>query len=206
MSFRLLIASTGVLVLLGCASQRRVDYCSSRPISVVEPSAEADHLWASVQETLRRQQFQLDRIDRTAGVITTKPETSRHFFEFWRKDVATARDAWEATVNPLRRWVEVRLAPGEDESWNEISVLVHKERLSSPDRQFNSTGAAYQYFGESLPSTLGQHRVTAQLDRWYDVGRDPAMEDHLLREITEACAAVEASRAQGQPSSVESSP
>ena len=62
-------------------------------------------------------------------------------------------------------------------------MVVHKERLSSLDRQFNSTGAAYQYFGESLPSTTGQSKVTAKDDRWIDCGRDPAMEDYLLRRI-----------------------
>lgn len=169
----------------GCTAHRHVDYSSSRPISVSESSAESDQLWISIQETLRRHHLQLDRIDRTAGVITTKPEASQHFFEFWRKDVATARDAWEASLNPIRRWVEVRLLATDEQSWKEISVLVHKQRLSSPDRQFNSTGAAYQYFGESLPSTIGQHRVTAQTDRWYDVGRDPAMEHRLLTAIVE---------------------
>ena len=60
-------------------------------------------------------------------------------------------------------------------------MVVHKERLSSPDRQFNSTGAVYQYFGESLPSTTGLERVTAEHDTWLDIGRDLAMEEYLLR-------------------------
>jgi hypothetical protein len=60
---------------------------------------------------------------------------------------------------------------------------VHKQRISSPDRQFNSTGAVYQYFGEVLPSTTGQERVTAADERWVDIGRDPAMEQYLLNSI-----------------------
>ena len=111
------------------------------------------------------------------------PETSQHFFEFWRHDVETRRDSWEASLNPIRRWVEVTVARGNDETWAGLSVVVHKERLSSPDRQFNSTGAAYQYFGDNLPSTTGLARVTAEDDRWLDLGRDPAMEDYLLRII-----------------------
>ena len=111
------------------------------------------------------------------------PETSQHFFEFWRHDVETGHDSWEASLNPIRRWVEVAVTRGNDQTWAELSVVVHKERLSSPDRQFNSTGAAYQYFGDNLPSTTGLARVTAEDDRWLDVGRDPAMEDHLLRVI-----------------------
>ena len=65
--------------------------------------------------------------------------------------------------------------------------MVHKERQSSPDRQFNNSGAAYKFFGESLPSTTGQSRVTAKEDHWLDCGRDPAMEDYLLRAILKRC-------------------
>lgn len=123
-------------------------------------------------------------MDRAAGVITTQPQTSQHWFEFWRSDVATFRDAMESSLNPIRRWAEVTFTREEDGTWSEVAVVVHKERLSSPDRQFNSTGSAYQYFGDSLPATTGHYRVTISDDRWLDLGRDAAMEDRLLREIT----------------------
>ena len=171
----------------GCASPRRVEYQSSRALSISEPSEQADQLWEAVQETLRRGRFQIDRVDRVAGVVTTLPENSQHFFEFWRHDVDTQRDAWEATLNPMRRWVEVSLTRTDDRSWMQLAVVVHKERLSSPDRQFNSSGAAYQYFGESLPSTTGKSRIRAKEDHWLDCGRDPAMEDYLLSEVLKRC-------------------
>jgi hypothetical protein len=176
----LLVAASGTL---GCLGPRRGEYQSSQPVSVADPSDEADRLWEAAQDTLRRHRFGLDRVDRREGVITTMPVTSQHFLEFWRHDVDTWGDLCESTLNPLRRWVEVTLARGDEGSWKELSVVVHKERLSSPDRQFNSTGAAYQYFGDSLPSTAGLVRVTAEHDAWLDVGRDPAMEEHLLRKI-----------------------
>lgn len=113
------------------------------------------------------------------------PEISQHFFEFWRHDVCTSHDFWEATLNPIRRWVEVTVTHGDDDSWKEVHVVVHKERLSSPDRQFNTTGAAYQYFGGKLPSTTGLIRVTKEYDRWLDLGRDYALEDYLLRRLLE---------------------
>ncbi len=182
--FLLLISA---LAALGCSSPRRGEYQSTRCVSVVETSEQADQLWEAVQETLRRGRFQLDRVDRRAGVITTMPESSQHFSEFWRHDVDTPRDAWEATLNPMRRWVEVSLTREGEGPWTQLAVVVHKERLSSPDRQFNSTGAAYEYFGETLPSTTGLLKVTTKDDRWLDCGRDPAMEDYLLREILKRC-------------------
>ena len=189
MSRRILVWLTVTMVWCGagCASPRRNAYQSSQPVSVSEPSEQADQLWEAVQETLRRGRFQLDRIDRQAWVITTLPVTSQHFFEFWRHDVDTPHDRWEATLNPMRRWVEVSLICADDGPWKQLAVVVHKERFSSPDRQFNSSGAAYQYFGEGLPSTTGKSWVTAKEDHWLDCGRDPAMEDYILRRILQRC-------------------
>jgi len=185
----------------GCASPRRGEYQSTLHVSIAEPSDQADQLWEAVQETLRRGRFQIDRVDRAAGIVTTLPEASQHFFEFWRHDVDTQRDAWEATLNPMRRRVEVSLTREGDGPWTQLAVVVHKERLTSHDRQFNSSGAAYQYFGESLPSTTGKSQVGAKDDRWLDCGRDSAMEDYLLREILKRCPSKIASATESAPSS-----
>jgi len=167
----------------GCGGPRQADYVSTRQLTVSDGSGEADRLWDAIQETLRRHRFRLDRVDRRAGVVTTMPMMSQHFFELWRKDVATRQDFWEATLNPIRRRVEVSLTRGENDGGDQLAVVVKKERLSSPDRQFNSTGAVYQYFGDSLPSTTGLIRITTEHDRWLDLGRDAAMEDYLLGRI-----------------------
>ena len=171
------------VVLAGCTRPEKRDYISSQQLSVEEPSEQADRLWEAIQDTLRRHRYQPDRADRRSGVVTTMPEVSQHFFEVWRHDVETRYDFWEATLNPIRRWIEVTLSQEGDQNWRELSVTVHKERLSSPDRQFNSTGAVYQYFGDNLPSTTGLIRVTREDAGWLDLGRDRAMEEYLLRAI-----------------------
>ena len=171
---------------LGCLGPQRSDYSSIRTLDSL--SSADDRVLLAIQDTLRRHDYRLDRVDLREGLVTTFPETSKHFFEFWRHDVETRHDFWEATLNPIRRWVEVRLSDDADAESQVLAVVVHKERLSAPDRQFNSTGAAYQFFGESLPSTTGLDRVTRADDRWLDVGRDPAMEDYLLRRILDRLA------------------
>lgn len=167
----------------GCLGPRRDDYISSRPITMIDGSGQTDRLWEAVKDTLRDGRFRLDRVDRRAGVVTTMPVMSQHFFEVWRHDVDTREDLWESTINPIRRRVEIEVKREDGGDWRELAVVVRKERKSSPDRQFNSTGAVYQYFGDRLPSTTGQVRVTEGEDRWIDLGRDPAMEDRLLRAI-----------------------
>lgn len=171
------------LLCIGCTVTTPSSGISPHTLAQPATGEQLDHWWTATQEALHAERLQIDRLDRRAGVITTLPEGSQHFFEFWRHDVATMGDFWEATANPMRRWVEIRYTPEEGESWREISVIVHKERLSSPDRQFNSTGAAYQYFGTTLPSTTGAARVSREQDRWVDMGRDPAMEQFLLDRI-----------------------
>jgi hypothetical protein len=127
----------------------------------------------------------LDRTDREAGIITTLPTTSQSALEFWRHDVDASEDLWESTISPIRRWVTVKLSSPNEKTWSELSVVVEKQRLSSPDRQFNSSGAAYQFFGNRLPSTTGAAQLTADDDRWLSLGRDPAMESRLLKHICE---------------------
>ncbi len=167
----------------GCLRPHRSVEAGDLPETRAVATQDGDCLWESIQDALRRAGYRLDRVDKEAGIVTTMPETSQHFFEVWRRDVNTGADLWEASLNPIRRWVEVNVSGG-----NELLVIVHKERLSSLDRQFNSTGAAYQYFGENLPSTTGKEKVTAEDDRWVDRGRDPAMEQFVLESILERAA------------------
>ena len=188
MSVRIRVATVLTLFVAmssACLGPRRDDYVSSRRVILSQMPDQWDVLWDATQETLRRGRFRLDRVDRHAGVVTTMPETSQQFFEFWRHDVDTREDLWESTLNLIRRRVHVSLDRAGDGQTAQLGVAVYKERLSSPDRQFNSTGSAFRFFGERLPSTTGAAKVTVADDRWLELGRDPAMEDYLLRSILE---------------------
>ncbi len=184
MQLSLLVPITILLISsVGCLRPDRGPMPGEQPSTRISvASQEADSLWESIQETLRRRGYRLDRVDREAGIVTTMPEISQQFFEVWRHDVNTQADFWESSLNPIRRWVEVNVS-ATDGNANQITVIVHKERLSSLDRQFNNTGAAYKYFGANLPSTQGKEKVTAEDDHWIDRGRDPAMEEYFLAAI-----------------------
>ncbi len=184
------LSSLGILWLLGlatlcsgCLGPKRSHYVTARPINVAHGSDQADRLWQATGDALRTYGFTIDRTDWREGIITTLPETSRSVFEFWRRDVQTDDDLWESTVNPIRRWIEVRVVPDGSGLWRELTLIVHKQRLSSLDRQFNSTGAAYQYFGSSLPSTTGQASISPDDEQWIDIGNDPALAERLLTVI-----------------------
>jgi len=179
------LAAVAMACTTGCLGPKQESYVTHRPIDVQPQSDQAERLWDATGDVLRRFDFQLDRTDWREGVITTLPETSRTFFEFWRKDVQTDEDLWESIINPIRRWVEVRFHPDDHGEWHSLSVCVHKQRLTSLDRQFNSTGAAYQFFGTKLPATTGEARVTGERDHWLDIGNDDALAAVLLERICE---------------------
>lgn len=171
-----------LLVGCGCRSNAQVQLTSAYSFASSTDVLSAEQLFEAATDELRAGRFRLDRVDRRAGVITTFPEGSQHFFEFWRHDVATTRDFWEATINPMRRWTKISIQRNE-QAVSDIEVEVRKERFSAPDRQFNASGAAYNYFGYGLPATTGEESIDAKDERWIDVGRDSAMEDYLLTRI-----------------------
>lgn len=178
--------TTVTCAVVGCHSPR-VDVNRSPsealPATVSQGIVASDASWEAVKSALRDARFRLDRVDRAAGVITTSPMSSQHFFEFWRHDVDTFHDWVDATINPLRRRVTVTLASEGAEQPATLTVEVRKERLSAPDRQFNSPGAAYEFFGSRLPSTTGKPKISASDETWVDAGRDPDMEAWLLRSM-----------------------
>ncbi len=185
------------LIGCGCRSAGPATGPSTRSILVADRSARGDALWEVTKDVLRGHGYRIDRVDRRAGVITTWPCTSQQVFEFWRNDVCTTADQWEATINPIRRWIEVRFTKDDAGAWRSVSVIAHKERFSSPDRQFNSTGAAYQVFGNQLPVAGGAANASPDDDRWLDVGRDRVMERCIAQRIMDRAGLTDVSAGAG---------
>jgi hypothetical protein len=182
-----------LLLGYGCASVPQPGEEPRRRWAFDATDARADALWESAQEVLRREHLTLDRVDRRAGTITTRPEISKQFFEFWRHDAITARDVLESSLNPIRREVRVDINPDPEGEGVVMEIEVRKRRLSCEDRQFNNAGAAYQFFGSSLPTTLGREPRPATEDLWLDEGADPAFGHYLIERI-----ATRFARKQGQ--------
>ncbi len=135
-------------------------------------------LWESCLDVLRAQRFRIDREDLRAGVITTFPETSQQFFEFWRHDVDTAYDFAEASLRTVRRRVTVQLTPAVQPGTYELTVTVDKERMHLPERQVTNAAAALRIFGTGLPSTAGLP-VGKEPATWTFESRDYALEQRL---------------------------
>lgn len=159
---------------------------TTAPVASARCEAAFGTVWKDAEDVLRAHGFRLDRTDRRKGLITTHPVGSQHFFEFWRTDVATRRDFWEATLRALRRRVSVAIEPDSTGASCQVEVIVRKERFSTPERQVNNSAAAFHVFRESFPSAQTGEPITPADSYWIDAGRDPAMEKKLLSQIVGA--------------------
>ena len=175
-------ATAALLAAAGCLQPRQTLMDVSGP-AVSTCEADFSALWEAAKDALRRRGYRLDRVDARGGRITTHPMGSQHFFEFWRDDVATGRDFWEATLSPIRRQVSVTLDQASAGQPHRVAVTVRKERFSAPDRQFNSSAAAYHFFGHSLPAVRTGEAIGPEDGTWIDLGRDATLERRILDSI-----------------------
>lgn len=139
-------------------------------------------------QTLREAGFAIDRQDYRFGRITAKPQGSPTVFEPWKPDNVDASDAWLSTLGDLRRRVSVTLepadrdAPAQDDRPYRLKVEVVMERLQVPRRRLSgqTRGSVFADLEES-PAEYRRRGIPPQY--WQSVGRDPALEQDLLKKI-----------------------
>ncbi|HKQ47243.1 MAG TPA: hypothetical protein VJZ71_04135 [Phycisphaerae bacterium] len=146
-------------------------------------------LWDTALAVLIKHDFRPDRQDRTAGIITTHPTTSKQWHEPWRQDVADSYSLGEASLHTVQRQATVRFIrhpkdqPPAADNWA-IEVQVDIYRLSVPEYQITSSSSAIRSFNADLPTVTGEKVADARAARrWVPLGRDGAMEERLLSRI-----------------------
>ena len=182
---RQMLVDTAVLGLVfcaGCAAPARTGAPLAHTFATTD-KGQCEWLWEASQSVLRENRFVLDRVDRRAGVISTHPETSQQFFEFWRHDVDVPYDSWEATLRTVRRSVRIDVESDVEAGTSKLTIAVRRERFATPERQFNNSIAAFRAFGDELPEVQTGRPVTTADNYWIADGRDLNMERYLLDKI-----------------------
>ncbi len=178
------IAAAGLLIvgwLVGCqAPQRSV----GRNEQVALPDEAAyRQFWFHTIAAVRHFGYEMDRVDPAAGVITSKPLTSKQWFEFWRNDTLGLEQVLESSLQTIRRQVrvDVKTAPTNKHEYD-VSVRVNVQRFSQTERQVTTSSSAGQAFSKlppvrpaATPAEAGPH--------WVDLGRDSKLEQAILRRI-----------------------
>ncbi len=173
------LLATAIVLPAGCASVPR----TPNPIPVAE--REYDRVYEAAIAVLRDWRFVVDRQDRRAGVITTKPRIAASALEPWQPDVSTARRTLGATLNHRRHRVRVEIQRrGSGETPYRLRVTVTTEQKQKPEKQLTTAAhASVRYRGR----TAGTRPVDAAegRTRWRVVGEDPVLEKKLVTAIVE---------------------
>ncbi len=176
----------GIVAFVGC-HRPAAPQSPTQGAVLVANDDDFRELWEACQAVLRRHHFEIDRKDLRAGLITTFPQTSQHFLEFWRHDVDTPYDLAESSMRTVRRSVTIQISKPQEEGEYVVEVTVNKERLHAVERQINNAAAALRVFSADLPTTAGRNFDPATDKTWTSEGRDAAMEHRLLDLIRQRC-------------------
>lgn len=187
MALRCLVLTLIATLLVGCANRSRVDGPPAAATFVVQADAYA-RAFEVAQAELRRQFFELERVDAYAGIILSRPKTGAGVLAPWT--LAPSSRLAEDTLNAQSRTVEIRfeaaetvaqppdgvpdalanpdppLPPGRAQGTVVVSVRVLISRRVSPTRRLEPS--AIRYSGSTIKPELFQRR----LGTVYDAPRD----------------------------------
>ena len=169
----------GIFVFANLTGCSRPQF-NGKPIIV---SADMDTIWLVSQKQLKNKGFELDRVDRRAGLIETHPRVSSQWFEPWTKDTATIRDTLEAGLHTMRRSVRLSIVTNKQGLYT-VDCHVVVERLYNRNAFQEDAIRARDIFANSagrMPSTFDNGNRDAQ--QWGYVGNDPALASLILSDI-----------------------
>jgi len=145
------------------------------------------------EKTLSRMHFDIRKSDPELGLITTRPLRGGQFFEFWRKDNAGTLNYAESNLHTLRRAVELKISPRQEQSGVGSECPTTVERLSLSERPVTSAARAYEMFSASRPTlqkiefsepreydTTGPRHVA-----WVHMGPDEQLSKRILQRLKE---------------------
>jgi hypothetical protein len=137
------LALAASLFLGACASHHEAGDAGAAPTI---PAGEYEAAFRAAKDVLREKQFDLERVDAAAGVITTRPRSSAGLASPWLDYDETFGDAVDDLIHRDRRRVTVRFDPSDRP---DASALLDRRTLD-------------------VPLTM---RVTIDVERTYVTGR-----------------------------------
>ena len=157
---------------------------SSAVVQVSNPAfIPIDHtevVWERAVDVLHDYHFLVVRENKLDGTIETEYRVGSGVLEPWHHDSIGPENAWESTLQSIRRRLIVTVTPAEGGHW--VSVEALKELEDLPGLAANSPGAAT--FQESRPLDRNLDVVVGQTapSGWILLGRDlPLEQDYLCR-------------------------
>ncbi len=151
----------------------------------VQMASEDDRsrLWKAATDILEEHYFELDRVDRLEGIITTRPETAGNWFELWRPQSPEPYHWWENNIHTMQRTATVRIVPQNTPDAVDLEVEVRRHKYHLEERAIDNAAAALRLYSSDVPTTTGQMASLARTSYTTDAGRAPRYELDLLNAI-----------------------
>ncbi len=189
----------GTVVLSGCQAPVQPTSPTQARVSVASPE-QFEALWKATDKALRKYDLEPDRQDRTEGIISSHPQTSAAWFEFWRPQPKPAYAWWEANLHTIRRQAKVSIQPIASTEY-EIRVEVDRYQFSLEERQIDNPAAVQRLYGGLAPTASGgRSEKQAVSSRWIPRGRDGYLEQAILSDILRRFGAADGISASETPS------
>jgi hypothetical protein len=164
----------------GCASSS-VDI-RQRPIAIEGPQ---DLVYQAIRKELTGRGFELDKVNRRRGEVETHALLSKQWFEFWRQDVVSDEAAAEASLQTIRRRVQVtvkQIDSGRRQLDCHVSVERQVSELARTRNQVRSQNVFYRA-GGPVPSLAARDLEENVSPRWQKIDCDDLLEKAILAGI-----------------------
>jgi hypothetical protein len=117
----------------------------------------------------------------TEGRLDTFPEVGSTLFEPWRGDSASPEEQLESTLQSIRRYAQVKVAPDRGGYWVNVEVFKELEDVIQPA---HSTAGAATFRNDSslarVTNPVGDQDIN---QGWIPEGRDAALEQRILTQL-----------------------
>ena len=190
----LAVVAAGLLVAPGCVGELPYEapFAVSGGESVPNPVFLADsnpeRVWETVVDVVS-DYFKIEReepVRQIGGVLTegrldTFPEVGSTLLEPWRGDSAGVEERLESTLQSIRRYAQVKVAPTQGGYW--VDVAVFKE-LEDVIRPAHSTAGDATFRNDSSLARVTSPGGDEEINRgWIPLGRDGALESQIVAEL-----------------------
>lgn len=129
--------------------------------------------------------FQIKPGSRYSGQIETFPRIAPGFEQFWKPGSPDNRERLLATLQTVRHYAVVQIWAGERGGYR-VYVEVYKEVEDNGQPVGARSGVAVFQEASTVDRRVEVVTPEAREDRWIPAGRDPALEQTLLRKIQQS--------------------
>ena len=164
--------------VMGCVSLDAQGPPVANPVFVRANNSE--EAWERTVDVVHDYLFEIERENKLGGVIETRYKTGASALEPWHPDSVGAVNRLQSTLQSIRRKAYVRFTPAPGGYL--VGVETVKE-LEDVPRAANFAGGATFLDNSALQRDLNPVVGQATPSGWINQGRDPALEQAMLRSI-----------------------